>query len=325
MNYGLNMLLRNRGSNNSRNNEYDNSNKEDRHNNPKSPIKSIIIITILFLISIVFLSNLFILKPSEYAIVKEFGRIVEVIEEEGLHFKTPFIQSKMILPKNVLFYDVPPAEINTLDKKRIVVDYYALWKITDPIDMLESLRTLEGAEARLSDIMYSNVRNELGKLEYGDIINPEDNNRGGIDKIVQDNVNKILKTNNNGIEIVDIQMKRIDLPLSNEESVYKRMISERQSKAQEYLSQGEAEAKKIRAEVDREVEEIIAKANSEAEFIIAEGEKEAAKIYNDIYGGNPEFFRLYTTLDSYKTTIGDETVILLPINSPYLKYLTGDK
>ncbi len=118
-------------------------------------------------------------------------------------------------------------------------------------------------------------------------------------------------------------MKRIDLPPSNEESVYKRMISERESKAQEYLSQGEAEAKKIMAEVDREVEEILAKARSQAEEIKAQGEKESTKIYNDIYGQSPEFFKLYTTLESYKTTLDGETVIMLPINSPYLKYLMG--
>lgn len=274
---------------------------------------------------LIIVNNLFILKPNEYAIVRQFGEIVKVMDQEGLKMKIPFIQSKIILPKTVLLYDVPPSEINTLDKKRIVVDYYALWQITDPIDMIESLRTLEGAELRLSNIIYSNVRNELGKLEYGDIINPSDNQRGGVDQIVQDQINDILETNLNGIRVVDMQMKRIDLPASNEESVYKRMISERESKAQEYLSQGDAEARKIRAEVDREVEEIIAKAKSEAELIIAEGEGEAAKIYNDIYGQDNEFFALYTTLESYKKTINGETVLLLPIDSPYLKFLKGNQ
>lgn len=268
-------------------------------------------------------NNLFILKPNEYAVIRQFGEIVKVIDSEGLKMKVPFIQSKAILPKSILLYDVPPSEINTLDKKRIVVDYYALWEITNPIEMIESLRTLEGAELRLSNIIYSNVRNELGKLEYGSIINPEDNNRGGVDKIVQDQINEILTSNKNGIRVVDMKMKRIDLPLSNEESVYKRMISERESKAQEYLSQGDAEARKIRAEADREVEEIIARAKAEAELIVASGEGEAAKIYNDIYSQDSEFFKLYTTLESYKKTVNGETVILLPIESPYLKYLMG--
>ena len=125
---------------------------------------------------------------------------------------------------------MPATEINTYDKKRIMVDYYALWRITDPVQMVETLKTIDAAEARLSDIMYSDVRNELGKLEYGAIINPSDNQRGNVDTIVENNINEILDKNNYGIEIVDIQMKRIDLPESNEQSVYKRMISERRVK-----------------------------------------------------------------------------------------------
>ena len=280
-------------------------------------------ISIIIVVGILILSNLYILKPNEYAVVRQFGEIVKVEDKEGLKMKLPFVQSKYILPKSILLYDVPPSEINTLDKKRIVVDYYALWVITDPIDMIESLRTLDGAELRLSNIIYSNVRNALGKLEYGGIINSEDNDRGGVDKIVQDEINDILTTNKNGIQVVDMKMKRIDLPLSNEESVYKRMISERETKAQEYLSQGNAEARKITAQADREVEEIIAKAKSEAELIVARGEGEAARTYNSIYGKDNEFFKLYTTLESYKKTINGETVILMPIGSPYLQHIVG--
>ena len=283
----------------------------------------VIIIALIIILTLLLINNLYILKPNEYAVVRQFGEIVKVEDREGLKIKLPFVQSKYILPKSTLLYDVPLSEINTLDKKRIVVDYYALWVITDPIDMIESLRTIEGAELRLSNIIYSNVRNELGKLEYGSIINSEDNDRGGVDKIVQDEINNILTTNNNGIQVVDIKMKKIDLPLSNEESVYKRMISERESKAQEYLSQGDAEARKITAQVDREVEEIIAKAKAQAELIVAQGEGEAAKTYNDIYGKDSDFFKLYTTLESYKKTINGETVILMPIGSPYLKHIVG--
>ncbi|WIV11783.1 protease modulator HflC [Proteiniborus sp. MB09-C3] len=290
----------------------------------RSIVKKIFFIYIpILIIAFALLSNTFIVKPNEYAVIKQFGKIVKVIEEDGLKIKVPLVQSVSKLPKHVLFYDVPATEINTFDKKRILVDYYTLWKITDPVQMLETLKTINAAEARLSDIMYSSVRNELGKLEYGEIINPADNNRGSIDLVVQDNINAILKSNLNGIEIVDIQMKRIDLPQSNEQSVYKRMISERASKAQEYLSQGDAEKTKIMANADREVAELIAKTNSQAKEIVAEGEKEAAKIYNDSYGQDVEFFKLYTTLNSYKTSIDGETVLMVPINSPYLKYFMG--
>lgn len=292
----------------------------------EKPIKGGVVVAVfVLLLALIFsISSFYFLKPNEYAVIKQFGKIVNVSDSEGLNFKIPAIQTKLILPRNILLYDVPPTEINTLDKKRIVVDYYALWRITDPVNMLESLKTIEGAESRLSDIMYSNVRNELGKLEYGQIINPEDNNRGGVDEIVLGKVNEIFLANNNGIEIIDIQIKRIDLPATNEQSVYKRMISERQSKAQEYLSQGEAEAKRIRAEVDREVEEILARAEAEAKSIVADGEKEAARIYNDAYGKDSEFFNLFRSLESYKVTIDDETVILMPVDSPYLKYLVGN-
>lgn len=277
----------------------------------------------ILIIAILLISNLFVIKPNEYGIIKQFGKIVKVVDEEGLKVKLPFVQSVSKLPKHTLFYDVPATEINTFDKKRILVDYYTLWRITDPVQMLETLKTIDAAEARLSDIMYSSVRNELGKLEYGEIINPADNNRGNIDLVVQENINSTLKSNLNGIEIVDIQIKRIDLPESNEQSVYKRMISERASKAQEYLSQGDAEKTKIMANADREVAELIAKTSSQAKQIVAEGEKEAAKIYNDSYGQDVEFFRLYTTLNSYKTSIDGETALMIPINSPYLKYLMG--
>lgn len=275
------------------------------------------------IVFMVFISNVYTLKPNEYGITKQFGKVVRVVDTPGPQFKIPFIQTVSIMPKNIQFYDVPPTEINTLDKKRIVVDYYTLWVIKDPVKLLETLKTIGGAEARLSDIMYSNIRNELGKLAYGDIINDENNNRGDVDTIVQDKINDILTQNNNGIEVVDIQMKRIDLPSSNEQAVYTRMISERQSKAQEYTSQGDSEKQTITAKADREVTELTAKTNTQAQEIIASGEQEAARIYNEAYGKDKEFFNLYTTLESYKTTIGNETVIVLPTDSPYLKYLIG--
>lgn len=297
---------------------------EKREDTNKITKKIIFIYIPLIIIALIILNNAFVIKPNEYGVIKEFGKIVKIIDSEGLKIKVPFIQTVSKLPKHILFYDVPATEINTFDKKRILVDYYTLWKITDPVQMLETLKTIDAAEARLSDIMYSSVRNELGKLEYGEIINPADNKRGNVDLVVQDNINQILKSNGNGIEIVDIQMKRIDLPESNEQSVYKRMISERASKAQEYLSQGDAEKTKIMANADREVAELIAKTSARAKEIVAEGEKEAAKIYNDSYGQDPDFFRLYTTLNSYKISIDNETLLMIPINSPYLKYLMGE-
>ena len=289
----------------------------------KFPIKTIVSLIAIVIIAIFILSNVYIVKVDEYKVVRQFGEVVSIVENPGLYYKIPFVQSVSSLPKKTLIYDVPPAEINTLDKKRILVDYYALWQVYDPKAMIENLRTLTGAENRLGDIIYSNIRTELGKLNYDEIINSEKDSRGAIDVKVEEEINKILEENNSGIKLIDVKMKRTDLPTTNEQSVFLRMISERESKAQEYLSQGDAEALKIRAQTDRTVAEMLAKAEAEAKIIEADGEKEAARIYNEAYGKDPEFFNMYRALESYKTTINDETVIVFPIHSPYLKYLIG--
>ncbi|MCQ1531714.1 protease modulator HflC [Lutispora saccharofermentans] len=285
----------------------------------KMAIPVILVLVILFTA----LTSLYITIPSEYAVVRQFGKIVSVIDDPGLNVKLPFVQSISRLPKCTLLYDVPPTEINTLDKKRIMVDYYAIWNITDPQRMIETLRTQLAAESRLGDIIYSNIRTELGKLNFDQIVNLENSSRDDFDVVVKNKVNDILKQNGNGINLVDIKMKRADLPSTNEQSVYTRMISERESKAQEYLSQGDAEAIKIKAETDREVGEMLARADREAKEIIAEGEKEAARIYNEAYGKDPAFFELYLTLDSYATTLNGEPVIIIPSKSPYAKYIIG--
>lgn len=280
-------------------------------------------IIIIVLVVVFVRNNLYVVEADEFVIVRQFGEIVKVEDLPGLRFKVPFVQTITKLPNKTLIYDVPPAEINTLDKKRMMVDYYSLWRVTDPKQMIESLRTLSAAESRLGDIVYSSIRTELGKMNYGDIINDKKDSRGGLDDIVNSQVNEILARNLSGIELVDIKMKRADLPASNEESVYQRMISERESTAQEYLSQGDAEALKIVAETDRQVAEMLSKAEADARTIEAEGEKEAARIYNLSYSKDAEFFNMYRSLESYKTTINGETVMILPLESPYLKYLVG--
>lgn len=283
-----------------------------------------VIIVFLFLLGALIFSNLFIVQQNEYKVVRQFGEVTRVIDQPGLNYKLPFIQSVSTLPKFLLIYDVPPAEINTLDKKRIMVDNYAIWRIENPKLMIENARAVSVVEGRLGDIIYSNIRTELGKLNYDEIINSEKSVRGSFNETVRDEVNKLLERENYGIRVVDVRMKRTDLPESNEQSVFNRMISERESTAQLYLSQGDAAATKIKAETDRQVKEMLATANAEAKKIIGEGEQEAARIYNQSYGKDPEFYSMYRTLESYKTTLQGEPVMIIPINSPYAKYLMGN-
>ncbi|KEF39563.1 membrane protease subunit, stomatin/prohibitin [Schinkia azotoformans MEV2011] len=279
---------------------------------------------IIFFVLIGFiLSNVFVVKEGEYKVIRQFGEVVRIIDQPGLNFKIPFIQSVQTLPKYQKFYEVQQAEINTKDKKRMLVDNYAVWRIQDPKKMISNLRTVENAEAKMSEFIFSVVRTQLGQLNYDEIIDEENSSRGSFNETVTAEVNDLLQRDNYGIIVTDIRMKRIDLPAENEESVYKRMISERETKAQEYLSMGDAEKNRIIANTDREVKELLAKAQADAEKIRAEGEQKAAQTYNDAFSKDPSFYNLFRTLESYKRTIDGETVIILPANSPYAKLLMG--
>jgi modulator of FtsH protease HflC len=280
------------------------------------------ILIAIILIGIVII-NIFIVREGEYKVVRQFGEVVRIVETPGLSYKIPFIQSVETLPKYQMIYDVEEAEINTKDKKRMMIDNYAIWRIEDPKQMISTTRTVVNAEAKLDEFVYSAIRTELGQLNYDEIINDEKSERGSLNDRITEIVNKNLEEDKYGIVVTDIRMKRTDLPAENEQSVYTRMISERESTAQNYLSEGDAEKNKIEAETDREVKEIIAKAQADAEVIRSQGEGEAARIYNEAFSKDPEFYNLFRTLESYKTTIDGETVIILPADSPYARLLMG--
>ncbi|WP_421380412.1 protease modulator HflC [Bacillus salacetis] len=279
----------------------------------------VVVIAVLLLVIL----NVFITKEGEYRVVRQFGEVVRIEEEPGLSFKIPFIQTVSTLPKYQMTYDVSEAEINTKDKKRMMIDNYAVWRIEDPIKMISNARNVINAETRMEEFIYSVVRAELGKLNYAEVINDEKSARGSLNDRVTERVNELLEKGNYGITVTDIRMKRTDLPEANENSVYTRMISEREKTAQEYLSKGDAEKQRIMADTDREVTELLAKAKADANVIRAEGESAAAKIYNQSFSKDPGFYQLFRTLESYKKTVDGETVLVLPSDSPYAKLLMG--
>ena len=289
----------------------------------KKYIKLTVTLTVIFALAVIIFANLFVVKENEYRVVRQFGEIKRIVQEPGINIKIPFIQSVETLPKNQMKYNVSEEEINTKDKKRIIIDNYAVWKITNPSKMIANTRTIVNAEVRMSEFIYSVVRAELGQLDYVDVVNDENSSRGSLNDRVTEKVNEYLEDGNYGIEVVDVRMKRIDLPKENEQSIYTRMISERESTAQTYLSEGDADKRRIEAETDREVLEMLATAKKEAALIEAEGESEAAKIYNGAYSKDIGFYNLYRTLQSYSKTIGEDTMIILPSDSPYAKVLTG--
>lgn len=291
--------------------------------NGRAYIKIGIFAVIAIAIIVLVLTNILIVKEGEYKVIRQFGEVVRIDDTPGITYKIPFIQTVTTLPKYQMTYDVKEAEINTKDKKRVLIDNYAIWRIEDPKKMISNARTVVNVETRMQEFIYSVVRAELGQLNYDEIINDKKSSRGSLNDQITDKVNVLLANDNYGIVVTDVRIKRTDLPAENEQSVFTRMISERQSTAQDYLSQGDARKNEIEAETDKKVKEMLAKASAEAEIIRAQGEAEAAKIYNEAFSKDPEFYSLFRTLESYKKTINDETVIVLPSDSPYARLLMG--
>ncbi|MBN8236910.1 protease modulator HflC [Halobacillus kuroshimensis] len=269
------------------------------------------------------LSSVVIVKEGEYKVVRQFGDVIKIHESPGLKFKIPLIQEVSTLSQKKMVYDVDEKEITTLDKKRMIIDNYAVWSISDPEKMISNARTMMSAEARMGEFIFSIVRAELGKMNFSEIINEEESSRGTLNEEIAKRVNEYLDRDNYGIVVDDVRIKRSDLPQANEEAVFNQMITDREKIAQTYLSEGEAEKSRIRASVDREVKEMLSTARADAEKIRAEGEQEAARIYNNSFSEDPEFYQLYRTLESYKKTIDGETTIILPQGSPYADLLLG--
>ena len=274
----------------------------------------IVIILILFGIGI-FISA-YTIDETEQGIILEFGRPVgSSITEPGLHFKCPWRQL-VKLEKRILEYDVEAREILSLDKRRIVVDNYARWKISDPLQFYKSVRTINGGLNRIDPIIYSELRVELGKHNLTEIV---DNRREAIMEIVTNEARN--KLNEYGIDLVDVRIKRADLSVENEKAVYDRMIAERERQAKQFRSEGEEEALKIRAETDKDKAIILANAFKISQEISGEGDARALEIYASGYKSDPEFYNFTRTLDSYKKIIDNESKLILTTDSDFLKLL----
>ncbi|OMF19273.1 protease modulator HflC [Paenibacillus sp. FSL H8-0548] len=266
--------------------------------------------------------SMYIVKEGEYKVVLRFGEAMRAVPEPGLKFKLPFIENVMMLPKYQMTYESSPTTILTKDQKPIVVDNYTVWRITNASQFLRTVQSVSGGVQRIDEAVYNSVRRKLSEVNYDNIIS-ENTARGNINDEITKDVISALTRDNYGIEVIDVRIKRTDLPEENKQSVYNRMISDRQSIAARYLSEGDEESRKITSKADRTATELLAQAQADAKKIVAEGEREAAVIYNKAYGSDPQFYNFYRTLESYATTLQNEPVIMLPIDSPYAKILLG--
>lgn len=265
------------------------------------------------------LTSIFIVDETEQVVILQFGKPVRIITEPGLHIKVPFpIQEKNVFDNRLLEYDSPPEEILSKDKKSLIVDNYVRWKIVDPLQFLKTVQAIPTALSRMDDIVYSELRRELGTHDMVEIIT--ENREELMEKVT---VASNQATQDYGIEVVDVRIRRVDLPSQNEESIYARMDAERKRQANKFRSEGEEEAQKIRATTDRDKTIILADAYKQAERIRGEGDAKAVEVYADAYSADPKFYEFVRTLDAYKKIIDDKTMLVLPSDSRLFKLLLG--
>ncbi|NLP14229.1 MAG: protease modulator HflC [Clostridium sp.] len=282
-------------------------------------IKRIIALcAVVFALIILFMSA-FIVTEGEYVCIRRFGKIIETKESAGLYFKVPFIDDKLTLPNKKIIYDLTASNVLTKDKKDMVIDNYVIWQISNPVEFVKSVGFISEAERRIDAAVYNTVKNTMGTLEQNNIINEKLSGRGELNKTVTDEVRRQLL--DYGIEVFDVQIKRLDLPVENEEAVFRRMVSEREKIAEQYRAEGEYEANKLKNEVDKEVNILISEANAKAQELIGEGEAEYIKILADAYSGEKkEFYEYIRTLEAMKKSLKGEKTLVLPLDSPLTKY-----
>ena len=271
---------------------------------------------IIVVLGITAFQSIFIVQEINQAIVLQFGDPKKIVTKSGLNFKLPFIQNVAYLDKRVLNLDNPPEEVIAADQKRLIVDAIARFKIIDPLKFYISVGNERVARQRLATIINSRIRGVLGKQELATLLSKD---RAKQMSIIQNDVNNEAK--NFGIEIVDVRIKRADLPQANSEAIYARMQTERQREAKEFRAQGAEIATRIKSTADKEVTVILANAKKKSEIMKGEGDGQRNKIFADAFGKDPQFFSFYRAMQSYeKALIGGDTSLILSPDSDFFKF-----
>ena len=287
--------------------------------------KGIIIAAIVLLLVIVLADSAYTVKENQYACLFRFSEIVDTESEAGLHFKIPFVDTVKYFSKATQLYDIPPSEVLTSDKQNMTVDCYILWSISDPQQFYRSVGSTTVAEERLDSITYTALKIALGKLAQADIINMNDGaERNTIYEGIATTVDAQAKTY--GIHVEDVKIKQFDLPESNLNAVYRRMISERNQMAEKYTADGNYEASIIRNDVDKQVNILVSNAQAEAAKLEAEGEAEYMRLLAAAYNtkDKKEFYEFTLALDALKKSLtGSEKTVILDGNSELAKILMG--
>ena len=279
------------------------------------------ILPIIIIIAAVAFFSIFIVKEVNQAIVLQFGDPKRIITKPGLNFKLPFIQNVVFLDKRILNLDTPPEEVIASDQKRLIVDAFARFQIVDPLKFYISVGNERVARSRLSTIINSRIRNVLGQQELQTLLSKD---RTKQMTLIQEGVNN--EAENFGIKIVDVRIKRADLPPANSEAIYRRMQTEREREAKEFRAKGAEMAITITSTADKEVTVILADAEKKSEIMKGEGDGQRNKIFANAFGRDPEFFGFYRAMQAYeKALIGGETSLILSPDSEFFKFFGNTK
>ena len=288
-------------------------------------MKKIIAIIILVALLLAGLNSVYTVAENEYACTVRFSKIISTTDQAGLHFKVPFIDTVKYFTKATQLYDIPPSEVLTSDKQNMTVDCYILWSISDPKLFYQTLSTTSNAEDRLDALTYNELKTVMGTLAQADIINMEDGaKRNDIYEGISTDVDALARVY--GITVEDVKIKRFDLPESNLNAVYSRMISERNQMAEKYTADGNYDASIIRNDVDKQVNIIISNAQAEAAKLEAEGEAEYMRLLAEAYDSQSkkDFYEFTLALDALKQSLsGDEKTVILDSDSELAQILMG--
>ena len=250
------------------------------------------------------------------AMVVQLGEPVRVVREPGLYWKIPFIQQVTYFDRRLLDYDASSKDILTIDKQQLSVDNYSRWRIADPLQFYRTVRDERGAQSRLDDIVYSDLRETLGRHTLREIVSDKR------DQLMADvTARSAEKAKVYGIEVVDVRIKRADLPEKNEQTVFGRMRSERERQAKKFRAEGDEEARKIRSESDKQVQILLADATQQAEVIRGEGDANATRIFAEAYGRDPDFYAFQRTLEAYRSALATGTTVILSPKSEFFRFL----
>ena len=276
--------------------------------------KKLILIPLLVIALSILSSSLVITKPGEYRVIKQFGRIVHVFENDGssygVNLRIPFIQSETVISSKMRLSDLPVSDVMTSDKKSMIADCFVMWNIEDPVKFIQKLSgSVQNAESRISSNVYNALKNVISSLSQEEVISGRD---GDLAQILTDSLGTNLETY--GICIQKIETKMLDLPDENKDAVYSRMISERNNIAASYTAQGEQQAQEIKNDTNEQVTVLLAQAEKEAATLVAEGEAEYMRILSEAYNdeSKADFYSFVRQLDAVKATLknGDNTIVL---------------